>query len=507
MSLLAVDMGSSNCKAVAFSDEGQMLAQSACHYAPLNSASTRSEVVPELFWQALCSATRSTAAKLKHDPPTHLSISSHGETFIPVDAQQRPVAPAILNIDNRAVQQTEWLAQNLGRRQIFDISGLVPHPMYPVPKIIWLRENLRDTYAASKRFLPLPSFLLSRLGLPALVDYSLAGRSLAFDISRRCWSEKILEACDLSQAQFPVAVPAGSIAGELSLEAAEDLGLTRGTQVIVGGHDQPCGALGMGVLEQGRVSASLGTYECLVSASAGPALNEAAFSANLNTYCHVVPERYVTLAYFPAGIMLEWLSRVLMASSDAMHEVNMFEELERESRREPTGLSVLPHLPGSSTPDFNPFASGVISGVQATTSRADLYKGILEGIACEFACATQLLEQAVGEIHEVHVSGGGCKSKLGLRLRASISGHPIRSASCSEAVCLGTAILCAVSACKYPSFTEAVKLFVQDAEHFSPDPSLNKAYKPFFQQHRLLYTQLSAVRDARAASLLKRSTQ
>src|SRR5262249_19900186 len=163
--------------------------------------------------------------------------------------------------------------------------------------------------------------------------------------------------------------------------------------------------------------------------------------------------------------MLEWFARLLSLTSNAGHEPDFYEKLERETGEGPSELSVLPHLPGSSTPDFNPFASGVIGGIRTTTRRADLYKGILEGIACEFACAIQLLEQAVGPIDEIHLSGGGCHSPLGLRLRASISGHPVYRGQCSEAVCSGTAILCAVKAGIYSGFREAADGFGEEAEY------------------------------------------
>jgi xylulokinase len=490
-------MGSSSCKAVAFSDDGEILSHAMQTYAPQCTHPYWAEILPEVFWDALCSVTRRAAAGLQNDPPRQLCISSHGETFVPVDAKQRPVAPAILNVDNRAVQEAQWVEDAVGRRRLFEITGQAPHPMYPLPKMMWLRENSRDVYEDSKRFLALPSYLLSRAGLPPYVDYSLASRFLAFDISRQCWSDDILKACGLTSDQLPVPVPTGSSAGRLSAGVAKDLALPAGTQVIVGGHDQPCGALGMGVLEAGRVSASLGTYECLVSASETPAINDAAYTANLNTYCHVVPGRFVTLAYFPAGIMLDWLSRLLAVSGE--HGSAFYEDLEGQVSEGPSGLSVMPHLPGSSTPDFNPFASGVITGIRANTTRSDLYKGILEGIACEFACAIQLLEKAVGPIREIHLSGGGSHSRLGLRLRASISGHPLSRARSSEAVCLGTAIVCAVGAGLYSGFREALDRFAADTEIVAPEFSLTSLYRHSLEKHRLLYASLATLREAQAS--------
>jgi xylulokinase len=306
VSLLAVDMGSTNCKAIAFSEDGRVLSQKTSSYAAESSHSSSTEIAPETFWQALVAVTRGTAAEVNRDPVEVLAMSSHGETFVPVDSRHRVIRPAILNVDNRAVKEANWLASEIGKKKIFDITGLTVHSMYPLAKILWLRENEPDAYASSAQFLALPTYLLTRMGLPAYVDYSLASRFLAFDICSLKWSVDLLSLCELNAEQFPITVPAGTIAGELEARVAADLGLPPSTPVVVGGHDQPCAALGCGVLEPGRVSASLGTYECLVAASEAPALSEASLAANLNTYCHVVPRRYVTLAYFPSGIMIEW---------------------------------------------------------------------------------------------------------------------------------------------------------------------------------------------------------
>ena len=118
MSLLAVDMGSSSCKAVAFSDEGRVLAQESCSYSPESQQPGWAEMDPDKFWQAFRAVTRAVATET-NEPVEVLAISSHGETFIPVDSRQQPVGPAILNIDNRAVAEANWLADTLGASSHF----------------------------------------------------------------------------------------------------------------------------------------------------------------------------------------------------------------------------------------------------------------------------------------------------------------------------------------------------------------------------------------------------
>ena len=500
MSLLAIDMGSGSCKAVAFSEDGRTIAQRRCSYSPERHSSC-TEIAPETFWQTLRMVARGIGAEVATDPVEVLAISSHGETFVPVNAKQQAVGPAILNIDNRAVAESNWIARTIGKRRLFEITGLTAHAMYPLPKILWLREHQPDVFSSAAAFLALTTYLLTRMGLPGYVDYSLASRYLAFDIRKHQWSAEILSTCKLAADNFPTPVPAGTVAGELTKAAAVDLGLKPGTVVVVGGHDQPCAALGCGVLGPGRISASLGTYECLVAASDVPALNEGALAANLNSYCHVVPDQYVTLAYFPSGIMVEWFLHMVYSASELAHSAvgELCTALEARAPQGPTGLCVTPHLLGTCNPDFDTNATGVIVGLRPASGRSDLYKGILEGIACEFASMVELLAQAAGGCRDIYVSGGGLGSRLGLELRAALSGRQLHLMRCGEAACLGTAIVAGVAVGKYASVAQAVEHVVHVSETIIPDAVTAERYRDQMLQYRLLYSSLAPVRRAHVA--------
>jgi xylulokinase len=163
-------------------------------------------------------------------------------------------------------------------------------------------------------------------------------------------------------------------------------------------------------------------------------------------------------------------------------------------------LCITPHLLGTCNPDFNPQATGIISGIRPGTSRADLYRGILEGIACEFANMADLLEETTGAFREVYLTGGGRLSPLGLRLRAALSGRELHLMDCPDAVCLGTAILAGLAAGKYACFREAAEQLVRVSETVSPDEELAKPYKSLRQQYALLYSSLTPVRRMRAGN-------
>jgi xylulokinase len=199
--------------------------------------------------------------------------------------------------------------------------------------------------------------------------------------------------------------------------------------------------------------------------------------------------------------MVEWLLHLLypeqQLASASVSE--LCAALEADAPEGPTGLCITPHLPGTCNPDFDPYATGVILGIRPTTNRHDLYKGILEGIACEFATMADLLQQVVGPYDDVYVAGGGGRSRLGLKLRASLASRRLHLMQSPEAVCLGTAILAGVAAGKYRSVAEAVKQVVVPGEIIQPSPGMATSYGRQLQQYRLLYSSLAPVRQAQAA--------
>src|SRR6185437_6305761 len=222
-------------------------------------------------------------------------------------------------------------------------------------------------------------------------------------------------------------------------------------------------------------------------------------SASLNSYPHVVPEQFVTLAYFPSGIMVSWLHDLFygknQVAGEDVSEMEDYSELEARSPVGPSGICVLPHLIGTCNPDFNPRARGTIFGLTPATTREQLYKGVLEGIACELSLMTEILSRAVGDFTDVYGSGGGTRSLLGLRLRAALSGRRFHVMRSQEAVCLGAAMLAGVATGVFSSFAEAIDVLVREESLVEPDPALAAEYTAQMRQYRAIYPALAPVRD------------
>ena len=457
-------------------------------YTPHFSRPGFAELEAETFLNIVTGLARNLACIPASEPVDAVCFSSHGETVIPVSDQGEALAPAILNIDVRAAGEAAWLEKELGRRRLFEITGHTSHAMYPLPKLLWMRRNAPEIFRATNRFLGVTDFLLLRLGLPPLVDYSHASRFMAFDVRRRAWAEEVLELTQISPDVLPVPVQAGSVAGTLESTAAAMLGVAAGTPVVVGGHDQVIGAVGLGVIEAGRAAGSLGTYECILVTSDQLHLNDAALDSSLNSYPHAVPGQFVTIAYFPGGIMMQWLASLLYERE--AEESKHFEELESGAPAGPTGLLIMPHLIGSCNPEFDAQARGTIIGLTLGSTRSHFYKGILEGIGSELALITECLERAGCTFGDINVFGGGVSSALGLKLRAAFTQKRLHIMSCQESVCLGGAMLASVAVGAHSNLKAAAQAMVREKECVSPDRALEEEYRPQVQSYRELRSML-----------------
>lgn len=485
MSFLSIDVGSSRCKAAIFSASGELLGLRSAAYASHGSRPGFSELKAETFLSAVISLSKELTSVATIEAVEAVCFSSHGETLIPVSSDGKALDQAILNMDVRATQEAAWMERQIGRRQLFMLTGHTSHAMYPIPKLMWLRTHAPELFAATSRFLSVTSYLLVQLGLPPLIDYSHASRFMAFDGRRHTWSKEVLDLAQVSPDVLPTPVQAGTVAGRLEGAFASMLGVPAGTPVVVGGHDQVVGAVGLGVIGPGRAAGSLGTYECITVASDELLLNEAALQASLNSYPHAVPSMFVTIAYLPGGIMTEWLARLFYGdSTDLEEDSHRFQELEASVPAGPSGLLITPHLIGSCNPEFDAKAHAAIVGLSIHSTRSDLYKGVLEGVASELAIVTKCLEDAGLRFNDINIFGGGTRSALGVHLRAAFTRKQLHIMQCQQAVCLGGAILASVAVGVHSNLQAAVSAMVREENCIEADPLLAEQYSAQIEAYR-----------------------
>ena len=485
MSLLGIDIGSTGVKAVAFAPDGVILGQAYREYSEIYPRPGWIELDPQQVWDGIIAVIGSVVDQTRDDPPTAMCMSALGEAFTPVDRHGDFLYNTVVSPDSRAVAQADSWNARLGSQRVFEITGMPLHPSFTLSKLMWIREEMPELHARVHKYLLWPDLVMLRLGLQPRVDYSLAGRTMAFDIHRKQWSEQMLHGAEIAPELLAEPIPSGEVVGALDARAAKLTGLPEGCLVVAVGHDQPMNALGAGVIKPGMAVDGMGTVECVTAALAEPVLTEPMRHWNYCCYPHVVAGMYVTLGYnYTSGGLLRWY-RDNFAQHDmarARQEcADVYDLILDELPAEPTGLLVLPYLAGSGTPYLDPLASGAILGLTLADDRKRMVKSILEGTCYELALNLLRMSEGGIRIDRLRATGGGSKSPQWLQIKADITGRRVITLNVGESGCLAGAMLAGVAAGIYSDVPQAVEHLIEERDKFQPDPRRHSQYQQLFR--------------------------
>lgn len=491
MSLLGLDIGTTGCKAVAFDLDGRSLASAYREYPLYHPQPGWAELDPAEVWACVEQVLAEVAAQTASDPVRAMGVSSQGEAGVPIDAAGNDLCRSPVSFDARAVGHCELLERSIGRRRLFEITGQPPAGAFTVPKLMWLKQAEPEVFGRMKRFLCFEDYALYRLGGVFATDWSLAGRTLAFDVREKVYSAQVCAAAGIDPEIFSEAHPTGTAVGSIRPEVAGRLGLPAGVVLATGGHDQPAGALGGGVVAAGIALDSTGTVECITASMDEPVFSDAMLESSFCCYSHTATPLYATLAYnFTGGSLWKWVRDTLGEAelSDARRRgVDVYDVLTERAADEPTSLFVLPHFTTTGTPHFDDRSKGAVLGLTLSTGRGELLRAFLEGITYEMKLNLELLESAGVSVERLRAIGGGAKSGFWLQLKADMWDRPVEAMDVSEAPCLGVALAAGAALGEYPSPADAARNLVQSVKTYEPDVKRAAYYDERFEIYREIY--------------------
>jgi len=491
MSLLGIDIGSTGTKAIAFDPDGRQLTSAYREYREVYPGPNMIELPPEDVWAAAREVIREIAAATASDPIEALSISAIGEAFTPVARDGEFLHNTITSMDNRSVEQTAALRERVGEWETFQLTGQPLHPSYTLTKIIWLREQRPDVHARTWKYLLWPDIVMQRLGLEPRLDYTLAGRTMAFDIVAKQWSEPMLDAAGLSPDLFAEPIQSGEVVGEVPSVVADELGLPHGVLVVAGGHDQQMNALGAGIVRQGLAVDGMGTVECVSVAFDEPVRTRDMLAHNYCVYPHVKPHMYASLAFtYSAGSILRWFRDQLGAAERAEADAtgrDPYEIMLSNLPAGPTGCFLIPYFAGSGTPYLDPLAKGALLGLSLSCDRKTIVKAILEGICYELNLNLTALAASGIHIDCLRATGGGSRNADWLQIKADVTGTRVVTLDVSETGCLAGAILGAVAKGHYRSVDEACTALVHEKAEFHPQEPNHTEYQRLYERYKDLW--------------------
>jgi xylulokinase len=473
--IIAHDLGTTGNKASLHHPDGRLVHAVTVGYPAHFGDGGLAEQDPDDWWNAVVQATRMliTQSSISEREVAGIVVSGQMMGAVLLDESGRPVRPAIIWADTRAVKQQQLLSKEIGDEAAYRILGHRLNPTYSVEKVMWVRDNEPDVWTHVHRTCVAKDYIVYRMTGRLATDRSDASGTNAYDQGRGDWSEDILAAAGLGRELFPEILESTDVVGSVSADAASELGLTVGTPVVMGGGDGPLAAVGAGV-----VGPEDGAYVCLgTSAWISFVSPSPVFDDNMRTFTfnNVVPGSFLPTATMQAGgASIQWISEILGAHSSSLDTAALIRQA--DDSVDTRGLYFLPYLLGERSPLWEPAARGSFLGLARHHTRAHMTRAVLEGVAYNLLSCLRAFEESGSTFNHISAVGGGAQSDTLLQLCADIWGIPVRRRSVvEEANSLGAAVTAAVGL-GLADFQVARELSEITAE-FTPRTDIHRSYE------------------------------
>jgi xylulokinase len=321
------------------------------------------------------------------------------------------------------------------------------------------------------------------------MDVADASGTLMLDVAHRRWSEEMMSAASLPMSSLPKLYESPEICARVSKAGADHTGLEAGTPIVAGAGDQAGGAVGMGIVRAGAVSATIGTSGVVFAATDNPAMD---IKGRVHSFCHAVPGRWHVMGVTQAaGLSLRWLRDLLKNSGDLSYD-----QLTREAAQVPPGSDGVlwaPYLMGERTPHLDPNARGTLAGLAASHTRGHVVRAVLEGVAFSLKDTFSLFGEMKVPVRNVRLGGGGARSDLWRQIQADVHDHEVEILAAEEGAAYGGALLAGVGAKWWKSVEEACDAVVQVQHRVKPDAAGAAAMKHQYKKYRELYPALRSL--------------
>ncbi len=479
MSYLGLDCGTSALKASLVDEDGAIIAISERPYRPDRPHPRWSEQNPEVWRDAMFEALRDLRAKAAKALASLRGVGFSGQmhSAVILGADDRPIRPAMLHNDTRAHVEARELQEK--HPDLARVVGVKPMAGFTAPKLMWLARHEAGVRARiAKVMLPKDYLRLALTGETAC-DMSDAAGTWWLDESRREWCAPALAASGVEPSLLPHLVEACQAAGSIRPEIASEFGLPRSVVVAAGAGDAAAGAVGLGAIRPGEAYISLGTATQLIVASD---VYRAAPELMVHSFAHALPGRWYRMA-----AMLTGAAALAFAARLVKGEIAELEREASQDYRGPGELIFLPYLSGERTPHDDPNARGVLFGLSEASTRADMTRAVMEGVAFSLADARECLEAAGDRIGRVGLIGGGARSALWTQMiAAALDREIVRYRGGEAGPGYGAARLARIAAtgeapdrvCKTPEILDVTKPEPRGVEAFARRrPSFQNLYR------------------------------
>jgi xylulokinase len=493
MKLIGIDVGTGGTRVLLLDGTGKVVGSTVREHAPFRSLRPGwAEQDPEDWWKAAIHAIpallKATSTAPEEIAAIGLTGQMHGAVLL--DEDNRVLRPSLIWCDQRTAAEAAWLTEQLGTDRLIALTSNPALTNFTLTKLLWVRNHEPAVWQQFRSFLLPKDYVRFRLTGERAMDVADASGTLLLNVAGRRWSSEMLAAVDMAESILPRLYECHEIAGTLTAEAASLTGLRAGTPVVAGAGDQAAGALGMGIVRPGDVSATIGTSGVVFAATDQPFLDP---HGRLHTFCHAVPGRWHVMGVTQAaGLSLRWFRDTFVGVDDSDAYARLGESAATISAGA-EGLLWAPYLMGERTPHLDPEARGALVGLTASHGRAHIVRAILEGVAFSLKDTMTIFAEIGVPARAIRLGGGGARSPIWRQIQADVYGQPVEIVAAEEGAAYGAALLAGVGAGVWPSADAACDAVVRVAQRIEPHSADSAKLQDLYRVYRRLYPALQPI--------------
>lgn len=493
MTLLGIDVGTGGTRAVVVDYDGHVVAAATEEHVPFASPHDGwAEQDPADWWRACTLAVRAALDRSRTGSEGVAAVGLSGQMHgaVVLDERDDVLRPSPIWCDQRTAAQCRAIIERVGEARLVELTSNPALTAFTLPKLLWIREHEPEVWRRVGTVLLPKDYVRLRLTGDRATDAADASGTLLFDVANRRWSKGMLDAAAIDPRLLPEVYESPEVAGHVSAGGAEATGLAEGTPVVAGSGDQAAGAVGMGVVRPGVVSATIGSSGVVFATTDHPARDPL---GRVHTFCHAVPARWHVMGVTQAaGLSLRWFRDVFGAGADDGRDP--YERLGDEAASAPPGAAGVlwaPYLLGERTPHLDPSARAALVGLTVGHGRAHVIRAILEGVAFSLRDTFTLFDEMAVPVRSVRLGGGGARSPLWRQVQADVYGREVEVLEADEGAAYGAALLAGVGAALWPSVDAACDAVVRVAGRVVPDPETAAMFDGRYEAFRALYGALA----------------
>ncbi len=486
--LLGVDIGTTAVRAFAFDYDGGIVKDSKMEVKMNHPRSGWAEESPEELYTSTLKALKNITKGLGNRIRA-IGFTGQMHGLCCLDREGKPLTNLIPWADVRAGEQAQKLGAKIGSHELYEKTGCPPLFIYVAPKILWVKENLPEVFAKTRKFVTAQDYVVFKIFGDYYTNPSLASGSQLLNIRNVDWDSTVLEAVGIEESLLPKLVEGDTVFSTLPRERALDLGLDDSVPVALGASDGSLSNIGMGAVQKNVGGLNLGSSGAIRVVSKQPLLDR-----EMRFFCYYIASKnwLVGGAVNNCGIILRWFrDNFGQKETEQAKErnIDVYRLLDEQAAKVPPGsdgLLFLPFLAGERFPIRDPYVRGMLFGLDLAHGKPHVIRSMMEGVTYTLKWILDAIEEHL-ELDEIRVSGGGARSALWRQIVSDVCGKKVVKTDVEEASSLGAAMFAGIAVGDFHGLEDASKKMVRGGKSQEPSQQTHEYYNKIFELYKSTY--------------------